>query len=446
MKTHLVAALVLSAGLAFPVVGAPPAPTEKSVAVAALPGTVPGKCAKAFIEMVNTPEPDSVRAFETAYGSTKRHAAVSIDERVPRIKTLHGEWGTCTLSRVSASSDTGITLIVKTEKLGPLELDFQFNPKEAGKLDSIVIETYQESAALTPELRASTIEGAITALNEGYVFPEIARRMGESVQAKLAAGEYNSISDERALARRLTEELRAISKDKHLGVNISPASSASEPMHGPSAQEMEHENYAFRKVERLDDNIGYIRFDLFLEEEEAKKTASAALAFLAHSDAVIFDLRYNGGGSPEMIRYITSYLFDEPTHLNSMVDREGKTVEEYWTLKDIPGQRFPKDLPVYVLTSSRTFSGAEEFSYNLKNLKRATIVGETTGGGAHPVRGERINERFVIRVPYVRANNPISKTNWEGTGVEPDIKTSADSALERAIEEAKSAVSKKAGK
>ena len=156
-------------------------------------------------------------------------------------------------------------------------------------------------------------------------------------------------------------------------------------------------------------------------------------------------MRHNGGGSPEMIRYITSWLFDSPTHLNSMIDRNGEVVEEYWTLDDIPGERFADDLPVYVLTSSRTFSGAEEFSYNLKNLKRGIIVGETTGGGAHPVMGKRVNDRVVVRVPYMRANNPISKTNWEGTGVEPDVKCKADEALDTAIELAKQAIERRSG-
>jgi len=182
---------------------------------------------------------------------------------------------------------------------------------------------------------------------------------------------------------------------------------------------MARENYAFRKVERLEGNIAYIKFDLFLEEEAAKQKALAALNFIAHCDAIIFDLRQNGGGSPEMIRFITSSLFDTPTLLNQMIDRDGKVVQEFSTLADFPGPHFNADVPVFVLTSSRTFSGAEKFSYNLKALKRATIVGETTGGGAHPVRGERIGDHFTLRVPFMRAHYPITGTNWEGTGVEP---------------------------
>ncbi|MCM3872588.1 MAG: S41 family peptidase, partial [Pyrinomonadaceae bacterium] len=139
--------------------------------------------------------------------------------------------------------------------------------------------------------------------------------------------------------------------------------------------------------------------------------------------------RGNGGGSPEMVALVCSYLFGaEPVHLNDLYWREGNRTDEFWTRKEVVGKRYlNKD--VYVLTSKRTFSGAEEFTYNLKNLKRATIIGETTGGGAHPGGGFRINEHFSMFVPSGRAISPITKTNWEGTGVKPDIEVPSDQAL-----------------
>ena len=280
---------------------------------------------------------------------------------------------------------------------------------------------------LTPEALASTVEGVAAALREGYVFPDKAEAMAQSILGKLKAGTYDTVTNEAALANRLTDDLRAITHDKHLGVRLAPrgAETAARPggMLHNDADQARRENYAFRKAEVLPGNIGYVRFDAFLESEGAQEAAAASLAFLANCDALIFDLRNNGGGSPEMIRFITSYLFEEPTHLNDMVDRQGSVVSEYWTLKEIPGKRFASDLPVFVLTSKRTFSGAEEFSYNLKNLRRATIVGETTGGGAHPVRSERVNDRFIIGVPFMRAQNPISNGNVE---IGPDYKTDPD--------------------
>lgn len=146
----------------------------------------------------------------------------------------------------------------------------------------------------------------------------------------------------------------------------------------------------------------------------------------------------------EVSRGGVSYLFDDSVHLNDMVSREGQVVEEFWTLKEVPGARPKPGIPVAVLTSAHTFSGAEEFAYNLKNLKRAMIIGEKTGGGAHPVMRVRLTDRIAIHVPYMRARNPITQTNWEGTGVAPDIATPAEDALSRAQKELASAMVKPA--
>jgi len=134
-----------------------------------------------------------------------------------------------------------------------------------------------------------------------------------------------------------------------------------------------------------------------------------------------------------MVSYVASYLFSKRTHLNDIWERRSGQTEEFWTRDDVPGRKFGGEKPVYVLTSSHTFSGAEEFTYNLKTQKRATIVGETTGGGAHPVSGHRIDEHFIIGVPFARAINPITHTNWEGTGIEPDVKVPAADALTTAL-------------
>jgi retinol-binding protein 3 len=188
---------------------------------------------------------------------------------------------------------------------------------------------------------------------------------------------------------------------------------------------------AFEKVERFPSNIGYLKFNGFQDPEICGPTVAAAMNFLAHVDALIIDLRDNGGGDPKMVAYISSHLFAEPTHLNDLYNRKEDKTTEFWTLRDVPGARLA-DNPVFAPTSKRTFSGAEEFAYNLKNLKRATIIGEATGGGAHPVSGHRIDDHFIIGAPFARAINPISKTNWEGTGVAPDIKVPASEALDAA--------------
>ena len=192
------------------------------------------------------------------------------------------------------------------------------------------------------------------------------------------------------------------------------------------------DNHGFKEVKILDGNVGYLKFNYFSADQEAFQVAVGAMAFLANCDALIIDLRENGGGNPEMIQLLSSYFFaGEPRHLNSFYYRLDEKTEQYWTLPYVPGGKLA-ETDLYVLTSSNTFSGAEEFTYNLKNMKRATIVGETTGGGAHPVRMEILNDNFAIGVPYARAVNPISKTNWEGTGIEPDVKVPAVQALAKA--------------
>jgi hypothetical protein len=158
--------------------------------------------------------------------------------------------------------------------------------------------------------------------------------------------------------------------------------------------------------------------------------------FLGNSDALIIDLRGNGGGDTMMIGLLSSYFFEEPVHLNSFYMRETDSMQQFWTTSFVDGRKMT-DVPIYVLTSRHTFSGAEEFTYNLKNLTRATIVGETTGGGAHPVDHHGFPHlQVVVRVPFGRAINPITGTNWEGTGVEPDIQCDAGKALDVARLEA----------
>ena len=285
---------------------------------------------------------------------------------------------------------------------------------------------------LTADVKAAVVARLADILTEKYVFPDTGKKMADLVRGNLQAGLYASLERPDEFAFRLTEDLLSVSHDKHLHVAYSPGASwlswsknVDEEQERLEKRRSRMDNYGFREVKVLPGNIGYLKFDYFSGNPDAFPVAVGALAFLSGADALVFDLRENGGGDPQMIQVITSYLFEgEPKHLNSFYYREGERTEQFWTLPYVPGKRRP-DVPVYVLTSGRTFSGAEEFSYNLKNLKRATIVGETTGGGAHPVNREPINDEFWVSVPYARAVNPVSKTNWEGTGVEPDVKVPA---------------------
>lgn len=286
--------------------------------------------------------------------------------------------------------------------------------------------------------RTAVIDELLSRLAASYVFPDVAKKMEGKVRERAARGEYDSVTSAQAFAELLTNHLQEVSRDKHLRVRYSfeplsaEARESGEPSESERAahrQQMNWMNHSFNKVERLRGNVGYIEFWAFFDPEFGAATVAAAMNFVADTDALIIDLRHNGGGDPAMVALICSYLFDEePVHLNDLYWRDGDRTEEFWTHRDLPGKRYPtKD--VYVLTSGRTFSGAEEFAYNLQNLGRATIVGETTGGGAHPGEDVRIDDHFGAFIPAGRAINPITKTNWEGTGVKPDIEVPADKAL-----------------
>lgn len=302
--------------------------------------------------------------------------------------------------------------------------------------------TIQEN--LDSKAKSEIVKNITTLLNENYIYPDMAKEMGVFILIKLNNNDYESITDSRMFGEQLTRDLQSVSKDKHLRVMFSPedadeiknnsaGDNKQEEVNQKRAEQMKRENYGFKKAEVLAGNIGYIDLRMFAPSEYSKETITSVMGFLSNCDAMIIDLRRNGGGDPSGVQMICSYFFDStPVHLNDLYFRPDNTTKEFWTLKEVEGKRMP-DIDLYVLTSNVTFSGAEEFTYNLKNLKRATIVGETTGGGAHPGTVMGVNESFVMFVPNGRPINPITKTDWEGTGISPDIEVAPDKALETAM-------------
>jgi retinol-binding protein 3 len=310
----------------------------------------------------------------------------------------------------------------------------------------ILLRADQPDSTVEQKAIESLIKEIVTSLEQAYVFPETAKKMASDLQARLEKKEYEKVTSAKELAKLLSDQLQAISKDKHLRVIYSYDAMPMTPKRGekepePSERNEMREkmrsrsaaiNYGFLKVERLEGNIGYLELSNFHPAELGGETAAAAMNFLANTDALIIDLRQNGGGAPSMVALLCSYLFSaDPVHLNDLYFRPDDSTHQWWTLPYVPGKRY-EGKPVYLLTSARTFSAAEEFTYNLKSLKRAAIVGETTGGGAHPGGMQRLDDHFGMFVPSVRAINPITKTNWEGTGVAPDVSVPAAQALKTA--------------
>lgn len=298
-------------------------------------------------------------------------------------------------------------------------------------------ENNQSGFTLDAAMRSQVIEGVIKRFNQSYIFPEVARAMEQSIRERMRKGEYDKITSPSVLAETLKADLREVSKDTHIEVGYS--SKSLPPMGEVEREEtaVERENrrrdYAqinngFLKVERLQGNIGFLDIDLFVDPAFAGDTATSAMNFLANTDALVIDLRYCPGGNGQMVALLTSYFFADSVHLSDYYQREDDITKQSWTLPYVPGQRYlNKD--IYILTSNRTHSAAEAFAYNLQSLKRATIIGEVTRGGAHTVQRYRINEHFAVQVPVGRSINTVTKTNWEGKGVMPDIQTTADKAF-----------------
>jgi retinol-binding protein 3 len=280
-------------------------------------------------------------------------------------------------------------------------------------------------------------------LNKNYIFADTARKLEDALRARLKNGGFDAVNDAREFAQAVSASLLEVGKDKHMGFAYNPEWAADiRRLEGQSEEEKakvrerqlqsaRRQNFGFRKVEQLAGNIGYVDFRGFMSPDQAGETAIAAMNFLAYCDAIIIDLRQNGGGDPAQIQLISSYFFDEPAHLNDLYYRAGDSTRNYWTLPYVPGPK-AVNADLYILTSGFTFSGAEEFTYNMKNLKRATVIGETTGGGAHPTDAMIVHQDFILRVPIGRAINPVSKTNWEGTGVAPDVAVPAAEAFDKA--------------
>lgn len=299
----------------------------------------------------------------------------------------------------------------------------------------------QADATIDAATRSQVIDAVIKNMKDYYVFPKVADEIEKSVRERQRKKEYDRITSAIDLAKLLTTHLREISLDKHVSVNYSekPLPVRKENAGEPTAEEIrglrnygETINYGFQKVERLPGNVGYIRLNLFFPTEYGGDTAVAVMKFVAGTEALIIDLRGNDGGQPDMITLLASYFFkNEPVQLSGLYQRKTDSVRQYWTMPYVPGERYlGKD--VYILTSKRTFSGGEAFAYDLKILKRATLVGETTEGAANPRDVFRINEHFWIGIPTARPISPITQTNWESTGVKPDVEISSELALKTA--------------
>jgi len=416
-----------------------------------IPDTPAGKTLSAFLDAFNSGDHAKLDAYIKAYDS---------NETVEDLTRFGAQTGGFNLLSIEHSDPAFISFRVKgradkIEAFGTFQLDSTAPPKvRTWTIRAIPPGATVDNITLDAAARRTTIDAIAAKLTDFYIYPDVAQKMIQSLRDHEKHGDYDTLTNGNAFASQLRKDLIAVSNDHHIFVSYNPFKMPPSPAHEddkphpPSPEdiarfrtELEHDNCAFTKVEILPRNIGYIKFNQFAPPDLCGPTVNAALGFLAHTDAVIVDLRQNGGGDPAMVQYIASFFFDHPTHINDLYNRHDDETKQYWTLAYVPGPRI--SAPLYVLTSSRTFSGAEEFTYDMQTQKRATIVGETTGGGAHPVNGMPAGDHFTIGVPLARPINPVTKKDWEGTGITPDVKVPADDALDTAQKLASEALQKK---
>ena len=283
---------------------------------------------------------------------------------------------------------------------------------------------------------AAVIDQVASLVRTHYVFPEVGASVADRLTAAGSDGRYDDMTEPVELAERMTADLQVGNDDKHLRL-LHHIDELFDEGADPVAEEaawvrrVELNAAGMARAERLAGNVGVleIRPTLFAPKY-AGAAAAGAMAMLWATDALLLDLRGCRGGSPDMVALLCSYLFeDEPVHLNDLVTPSAGTVRQYWTVPQLVGPRFGGSKPIWVLTSATTFSAAEELTYNLQQLKRAVVVGERTRGGAHPREGFTVHPHLEATVPIQRAVNPVSGTNWEGTGITPDLEVAAEAAF-----------------
>jgi Peptidase family S41/N-terminal domain of Peptidase_S41 in eukaryotic IRBP len=296
----------------------------------------------------------------------------------------------------------------------------------------------QNDMVIDGATRDQVIEAAISKLTQRYIFPEKAVEIVKQLRSEIARGDFANVTSAEKLANKLTDSLQKSSKDKHLEIRyfeeaiVEETPNQNQASAGTDKEKFDfmRKNFGFEKVDRLQCNIGYIDLRTFVPPEMDAERITAAMSLLSETWALIIDLRKNGGGTPEGVALISSYFFDERTHLNDIYELETNKIEERWTTEKVAGKKYGTARKIYILTSEDTFSAAEDFAYTMKNTKRATLVGETTGGGANAGNRHRLNAHFMMNVPDARPISPITKTNWEGVGITPDIAVSTKKSLD----------------
>ena len=439
-----------NAGSAGPPAANPPSPLRETPAVAQF---------SAWLAAFNSADRGALVAFHQQYFPYQVASDVvgSIDRE---LRLRKGTGGFEPAKREEASELRVVVLLKARNAPGFARAVMEVEtaaPHRVARLDLEKIATPDEFLApderaggqLDAARRRRLIDGIARALRAQYVFPEVAERMIGALDDAAARGAFDSIDRGPAFVAAVSRVLHEVSHDSHLRFEFGrkPRIRSGE---APLAEQMKwarDKDFGLGTVERLQGNVARVEIFAFLPPELAGDAIAEAMTRVADADALIVDLRENHGGTPAAVALVASYLFDPtPVHLNDMFKRDTGATIESWTLPQVRGTRFGGGKPVFVTTSKGTFSGGEELAYDLTCLRRAVIVGETTGGGANPTGPpNELDDWFRIFVPWGRPINPITKTNWEGVGVTPDVAVPASAALEEAHRRALQEIARRKG-
>jgi len=291
--------------------------------------------------------------------------------------------------------------------------------------------------------REQVVDGIARLLEARYVDADKGKRL--AAELRRSKSEWRESNDAGSFAKALTDWLRRASGDGHFAVDYSARPINENGGEGQFFEaEIEryygaHVNHGVNKIERLDGNIMLVDLRVFPPPAMGGDVISAMMTVAAQGDALILDLRKNGGGM-DSGDLIISQLVSEGSPLSGVYDRPSDVLKTHVSPAPAAGRRFGENKPVYILTSKRTFSAAEALAYDLQALKRATIVGEVTGGGANPFEYRSVHPHFALSLPEKRSVNPITRTNWQDVGIKPDVEVPADKALETALALAREAL------
>jgi peptidase S41-like protein len=393
-----------------------------------IPNTPAGRALRAWLDAYNSGDSARVATFFRTY---------AVEDALRGAFTFRRMTGGIDVLSVPVSEPRHLEFMTRFRSgpmvgYGALDVSSGDTSRLSGYLFPLGLNVSANDIRIDAPNRERVVGRLAALLDSFYVSPEVGRRMSDSLHARLRRGVYNRYTNGASLAIHLRADLDEIAHDKHLQILYTLLVRGPEPpaATAPPQRRESEANCPVWTTERLEGNVGYLRFDGFIDPADCGVTIVRAMNALAETNALIIDLRENaGGGKAGSTPLLESYLFDRRTHLSDVSFRKTGEIRERWTLDSVAGARFGGVKPVVLLTSAHTLSAAEELAYDLQALKRATIVGETTSGQAHATFEARIDSHFEILLPTGKTVNPVTGADWEGVGVIPDVKVPATDAL-----------------